>query len=210
MDNPLHLYKKPFGKRIRKADRACTVEPTANVVKQRETYFAFKLDSNVMLAPDLQYMLIRHVTGQEMDENEWRPYIAQRRQQQWEACLAGNGGGDYYRSDLPAIAAKFWYLFDLEDGVEVDDIPGSTLDRIVSELYGILWRSHVIAPPTGMPTVFNQQTVVADASSVHSDGVDESSNGDTDSGVYDAGWLRGDQEALPNSLAGSNDFPCHT
>ena len=88
--------------------------------------------------------------------------------------------------DLPAIAAKFWYLFDLEDGVEVDDIPGSTLGRIVSELYGILWRSHVIAPPTGMPTVFNQQTAVADASSVHSDSVDESSNGDTDSGVYDA------------------------
>ena len=51
MDNPLHLHKKAFGNRIRKADRACTVEPTANVVKQRETYFAFKLDSNVMLAP---------------------------------------------------------------------------------------------------------------------------------------------------------------
>ena len=61
IDNPLHLHKKRFGNDIRSDERASTVEPTANVVKQREIYYAFKLNGDTTLSIQDQYRLIKDV-----------------------------------------------------------------------------------------------------------------------------------------------------
>ena len=89
VDNPLHLHRRRHGTQRRKDDRAPTDEPTADVVKQKEMYYTFKFDGQITLALDQQYKLIRHVTGLEMDQNDWRLHIEERRQEQWEACLTG-------------------------------------------------------------------------------------------------------------------------
>ena len=70
IDNPLHLHKKWFGSYVRSDERASTVEPTINVVKQREIYYAFKLDADTTLSIQDQYRLIKYDTGQGNDGNK--------------------------------------------------------------------------------------------------------------------------------------------
>ena len=55
-------------------------------------------------------------------------------------------------------------MFDLDEDTEPDDIEEQDIERIIGKLYGILWRSHVIAPLTDMPTVANQISLFADVS----------------------------------------------
>ena len=102
-----------------------------------------------------------------MDQNDYRPHIIERRQEQWESCLTRSGGGrDYYLLDVPQIAVKFWSLFDLEEDTEPGEMTDATRDMIVDKLYGILWRSHVVAPPSDMPTIVNGRNTFADVSGV--------------------------------------------
>ena len=65
---------------------------------------------------------------------------------------------------MPSIATKFWNVFDLDEDIEPGEIEEQAIDRIIDELYGILWRSHVIAPSTDMPRVVNQISMFADVS----------------------------------------------
>ena len=181
VDNPLHLHRRGSGRRIDKSTRASTTEPTVDVVKQHENYYVFHWHSQITLALDEQCKLIRYATGLYMDENEWRPYVMERRQELWRACLTGSGGRDYYLLDVPQIAVKFWYLFGLEEDTEPAEMKDATRDRIIAELYGILWRSHVVEPPSDMPTVFNNKNTFSDVSGVG----DSSEDGEEDLG-YDA------------------------
>ena len=66
---------------------------------------------------------------------------------------------------MPQIAVKFWNVFGLEEGTDPEDINDATRDRIVV-LYRILWRSHVVAPPSAMPRVVNGRNIFPDESGV--------------------------------------------
>ena len=138
VDNPLHLHRRGTGERVAKRDRASTDEPTVDVVRQHEKYYVFRWHSQFTLNLDVQCRLIRHVTGLQMDQNDYRPHIIERRQEQWESCLTRSGGGrDYYLLDVPQIAVKFWSLFDLEEDTEPGEMNDATHNRIVDKLYGI-------------------------------------------------------------------------
>ena len=85
---------------------------------------------------------------------------------------------------MPEIAVKFWYVFGvfgLEEGTDPEDINDATRDRVVDELYGILWRSHVLAPPSNMPTVVNGRNTFPDES-----GADDGSEDSEEELGYDA------------------------
>ena len=92
---------------ITKAQRVSTNSPTSNVVLQKERYFTFKFDCRSTTALDLQCFIIKHVTGLVIDENKFWPYVRERQQQQWKACITRTGGNDYYKLDLPTIVANF-------------------------------------------------------------------------------------------------------
>ena len=163
--NPLQLHMIGYGNDISKAQRASTNSPTSNVVLQKERYFAFKFDGKVTTALNLQCLVIKHATGLVMDENEYRPSVQERRKEEWEACMTRTGGNDYYRLDLPQIAAKFWDVFGLQEDIDPEQIQEQSLEDVIDKLYAMLWQSHVLPPPPGLPTVLNQQTAVVDVDS---------------------------------------------
>ena len=151
------------------------------MVKQRENYYAICWSSGFTLDLDVQCKLIKYATGSYMDKNEWRPSVMERQEEQWGSCLTGSGGRDYYLLDVPQIAVKFWNIFGLEEGTEPAEIDNVTHDRIIDELYVILWLSHVVAPPSNIPTVFNGRNAFPDVS-----GVGESSEDSEEDLGYDA------------------------
>ena len=94
------------------------------MVLQMERYSTFKFDSQVTIALDLQCFIIKYATGLVIDENEFRLSVQERRQQQWEACITKTSGNDYYKLYLTTMAAKFWNVFGLQEGIDPDDIQG--------------------------------------------------------------------------------------
>ena len=117
------------------------------MVVKNKRYFAFKFGSRVTTVLDLQCLIIKHIIVLVMDENEYWPYMPQRRQEQWETCITRTGGDDYYQLDLPMTAAKFWNAFSLQEDIHPDDIQEQTLNSVIDDLCIMVWQSHVLSPP---------------------------------------------------------------